>query len=68
RGGDARFAAAEAGDAAAPFQFFENFLHAISLAAAGGNPAVRLCARACCRKVSAVFGQHHAPIIWRRAR
>lgn len=44
-GVDARLAAAEAGDAAAPFQFLENFLHAISLAAAGGNPAVRLCAR-----------------------
>jgi hypothetical protein len=45
-GVDARLAAAEAGDAAAPFQFLENFLHAISLAAAGGNPAVGLCARA----------------------
>jgi hypothetical protein len=45
-GVDACFAAAKAGNAAAPFQFLENFLHAISLAAAGGNPAVGLCARA----------------------
>jgi hypothetical protein len=30
---DTRLAAAKAGDAAAAFQFFENFLHAISLTA-----------------------------------
>lgn len=40
-GVDTRLAAAEAGNVAAPFQFFENFLHAISLTAAGGNPAVK---------------------------